>query len=65
MQVLILLGGVNMKIHPDVWWFISVVVIATAAFERIENGTAGWWALAVVPATLYVCASFFWTKERK
>jgi hypothetical protein len=53
------------KIHSDVWWFLSVVVIAATAIERLENGTAGWFALAAVPATLYVCASFFWAKERK
>jgi hypothetical protein len=53
------------KIHRDVWWVLSVVVIASAAVERLQNGTAGWLAFAVVPATLYICASLFWIKERK
>jgi hypothetical protein len=53
------------KIHRDVWWFLSVVVIATAVLERLENGTAGWLSLAVIPAALYICASLFWTQERK
>lgn len=54
-----------MKIHADVWWFLSVVVIATAVLERLENGTAGWLSLAVIPAGLYICASLFWFTERK
>ena len=53
------------KIHRDVWWFLSVVVIATAVLERLENGTAGWFSLAVIPAALYLCASLFWVVERK
>jgi hypothetical protein len=53
------------KIHRDVWWFLSVVVIATAVLERLENGTAGWMSLAVIPAALYICASLFWSQERK
>jgi ABC-type Co2+ transport system permease subunit len=54
-----------MKIHPDVWWLVSLLVIATAVYERIENGSAGWLSLAVIPAAIYVCGSIFFSGAKR
>ena len=54
-----------MEAIKDLTWFFAVVIIAWAALERITNGTAGWLALAVIPASLYLFGTFFTKMEKR
>jgi hypothetical protein len=49
----------------DLTWLFAVIIIAWAALERITHGSAGWLALAVIPASLYLFGSFFTAMEKR
>jgi hypothetical protein len=38
----------------DMMWVLSVVIIATAVVLRLKDGSAGFYALLTIPATLFL-----------